>query len=64
SCVRFKTLDDLPLPLIGETIKSLPVSELVEAVRQATSGRKPRAKTRRTKTTATKTRSRRGAKKR
>ncbi|MDP6580140.1 MAG: DUF1801 domain-containing protein [Vicinamibacterales bacterium] len=64
SCVRFKTLDDLPLPLIGETIASLPVSELVEAVRRATSSRKPRAKTTRTKTTAAKTRPRRGAKKR
>ncbi len=37
SCVRFRTLDDLPLPLIGETIASLGVAALVERVRQATS---------------------------
>ncbi len=68
SCVRFKTLDDLPLPLIGETIASLPVEKLVDVVRQATAGRTVRitktgAKSR-VKKTAAKTRSRRGAKKR
>ena len=30
SCIRFRTLDDLPLPLIGETIAMMPVGELVE----------------------------------
>jgi uncharacterized protein YdhG (YjbR/CyaY superfamily) len=59
SCVRFKTLDDLPPPLIGETIATLPVAKLVEAVRGATSGRTWRAKT-----TASKSRPRRGAKNR
>ena len=58
SCVRFRTLDDLPLPLIGEAIGSLPVSELVDRVRQATSGRKTRT------STPAQTRSRRGTKKR
>ncbi len=59
SCVRFRTLDDLPLPLIGETIASVPVAALVERVRQATSARTTRAKT-----TPAMTRTRRGAKKR
>ena len=59
SCVRFRTLDDLPLPLIGETIASLGVAALVERVRQATAVRTTRAKT-----TPGKTRTRRGAKKR
>ena len=30
SCVRFKTLDDLPLELIGETIASVSAEEFVE----------------------------------
>ena len=30
SCVRFKTLDDLPLDLIGETIASMRADEFVE----------------------------------
>ena len=37
SCVRFKRIDDLPLDLIGETIRSTPVDEyikLYEASRQ------------------------------
>ena len=29
SCVRFRKLEDLPLPLIGETIASLEVKEFV-----------------------------------
>lgn len=29
SCVRFKTLDDLPLDVIGETIAAVPVDEYV-----------------------------------
>ncbi|MCH7749479.1 MAG: DUF1801 domain-containing protein [Acidobacteria bacterium] len=59
SCVRFRTLDDLPLPLIGETIASVPVAALVERVRQTTSARTTHAKT-----TPAKTRGRQGAKKR
>jgi uncharacterized protein YdhG (YjbR/CyaY superfamily) len=34
SCVRFRTLDDLPLPLIGETIASLEVDEFVERMKR------------------------------
>ena len=30
SCVRFKTLDDLPLELIGEAIRTSPVDDLIE----------------------------------
>lgn len=56
SCVRFTKLDDLPLPLIGEAIGSMPVADLVALVTDATSVRTARAKT-----TAT---TRRGAKKR
>ena len=29
SCVRFKTLDDLPLDIIGETIAAVPVDEYI-----------------------------------
>ena len=29
SCVRFKTLDDLPLALIGETVASVSVDDLI-----------------------------------
>lgn len=42
SCVRFRRLDDLPLPLIGEVIASLEVSEFVEQVEAARSVRKGR----------------------
>ena len=59
SCVRFRTLDDLPLPLIGETIASLPVNDLVALMRRSASTR-----TTRTTTTASKPRPRRAAKKR
>ncbi len=31
SCVRFKQLDDLPLPVIGEVITKVPASELIAA---------------------------------
>jgi hypothetical protein len=31
SCVRFKTLDALPLPVIGEVITKVPASELIAA---------------------------------
>ena len=42
SCVRFKKLDDLPLPLIGETIASFAVDEFIGRVEQAQSPRKAR----------------------
>ena len=32
SCVRFRTLDDLPLELLGETIRATPVEEFLEVV--------------------------------
>ena len=35
SCVRFRKLEDLPLPLIGETIASLPLDEFVSRVSAA-----------------------------
>ena len=37
SCVRFKAVDDLDLPLIGEIIGGTPLDRFVEAVREATS---------------------------
>jgi uncharacterized protein YdhG (YjbR/CyaY superfamily) len=39
SCVRFRRLDDLPLPLIGETIASLSVEEFIQRVKAARSKR-------------------------
>ncbi|MBE9097970.1 iron chaperone [Vacuolonema iberomarrocanum] len=42
SCVRFKTLDDLPLDLIGQSIASLSMTEFVEQVKAAGSARKRR----------------------
>jgi uncharacterized protein YdhG (YjbR/CyaY superfamily) len=44
SCVRFKKLDDLPLPLIGECVAALSVAEFVSAVKAAQSVRKSRKK--------------------
>ena len=35
SCVRFRTLDDLPLPLIAEAIGSLSVDDLIALVGKA-----------------------------
>ena len=35
SCVRFRTFDDLPLPLIAEAIGSLSVDDLIELVGKA-----------------------------
>ena len=32
SCVRFRTLDELPLELLGETIRATPVGEFLEMV--------------------------------
>jgi uncharacterized protein YdhG (YjbR/CyaY superfamily) len=40
SCVRFRKLDDLPLPLIGESIASLRVEEFVSRVKAVHSARK------------------------
>ncbi len=45
SCVRFKQVDDLPLPLIGETVGSMSVSELIALVQGVASVRKARTKT-------------------
>ncbi|MGB2955053.1 MAG: DUF1801 domain-containing protein, partial [Anaerolineales bacterium] len=33
SCVRFRSLDDLPLPLIGNSIKAMGMDEFVERSR-------------------------------
>jgi hypothetical protein len=41
SCVRFRKLDDLPLELIGETIASMGVDDVIAALEQA---RKPAKK--------------------
>ena len=30
SCVRFKTADDLPLDVIGETVSKVPVDKYIE----------------------------------
>jgi hypothetical protein len=40
SCVRFRKLEDLPLPLIGECIASEDVEGFVTRSRQVTSARK------------------------
>jgi uncharacterized protein YdhG (YjbR/CyaY superfamily) len=40
SCVRFRKLDDLPLPLIGETIAAYPMDEFVARVKEIRSPRK------------------------
>ncbi|MCJ7624548.1 MAG: DUF1801 domain-containing protein, partial [Anaerolineaceae bacterium] len=40
SCVRFRSLDDIPLPLIGESIASFEAEEFVERVKSARSTRK------------------------
>jgi uncharacterized protein YdhG (YjbR/CyaY superfamily) len=42
SCVRFRTLADLPLELIGDTIASLSVDEFVGRVQSLGSARKQR----------------------
>lgn len=42
SCVRFRKLDNLPLPLIGETIGSMTTSDFVDGVRKVMSVRKTR----------------------
>ena len=42
SCVRFRKLEDLPLPVIGEAIAYLPADEYVRRVREVHSPRKAR----------------------
>ena len=44
SCVRFKRIADLPLPLIGETVGSMSVSELIALVQDGALVRKARTK--------------------
>jgi hypothetical protein len=43
SCVWFKRIDDLPLPLIGKAIGAVPADEFVERVKAARSVRKARS---------------------
>lgn len=40
SCVRFRELDDLPLPLIGKTIGSVSVDQFIRITKEAASARK------------------------
>ena len=40
SCVRFRKLDDLPLPLIGKAVSLFGVKEFVERTRAAQAARK------------------------
>jgi uncharacterized protein YdhG (YjbR/CyaY superfamily) len=40
SCVRFRKLEDLPLPLIGKAIRQIPADEFVERVKAVHSARK------------------------
>lgn len=42
SCVRFRKLDNLPLPLSGETIGSMTTSDFVDGVKKVMSVRKTR----------------------
>jgi len=44
SCVRFRTLAELPLELIGATIASVSMSEFVERAKTVSSGRRRGAK--------------------
>lgn len=44
SCVRFRKLDDLPLPLIGQCIAALPVDEFISRVQTVQSPRKSHKK--------------------
>lgn len=39
SCVRFRKLDDLPLPLIGKAIRRVPVQKFIELYEAAIDGR-------------------------
>jgi hypothetical protein len=40
SCIRFKTLDDLPLPAIGEFIASVPANEFIALYERSREGTK------------------------
>ena len=42
SCVHFKTLDDLPLEVVGDTIARVAVDEYVERYQQSRTKRKPK----------------------
>ena len=42
SCVRFRTLDDLPLDLIGQTIASMPLKAFVRRVASVRTARSKR----------------------
>jgi uncharacterized protein YdhG (YjbR/CyaY superfamily) len=42
SCVRFRELNDLPLDVIGETIASMGVEDLIARTEQAHSKRRPK----------------------
>jgi uncharacterized protein YdhG (YjbR/CyaY superfamily) len=44
SCVRFRQLDDLPLPLIGESIAAMEVGEFVARTEQMRTARRKRGK--------------------
>ena len=44
SCVRFRSLDDLPLPLIAQTIGSLDATALIALTRRAGSVRRSRTR--------------------
>ena len=35
SCIRFKELDDLPLDVIGDAVRSVPLTAHVEAAKRA-----------------------------
>ncbi len=39
SCVRFRKIDDLPLPLIGQVVASLPVQDFVDLYSRSRSSR-------------------------
>lgn len=44
SCVHFKTLDDLPLDVVGDAIARVTLDEYVERYQQSRSNRKPKKK--------------------
>ena len=50
SCVHFKTLDDLPLDVVGDTIARVAVDEYVERYQQSSTKRKPKKSNTNTKT--------------
>jgi hypothetical protein len=43
SCVRFRTLDDLPLALIGQTVARLPVDNFIALYERARAGARTRS---------------------